>query len=145
MTALPHPLPTLTTSATATSLLTPGAADHTTERPTLLGWFAPIRHPTNGGVAMRVPFVIHRSLLPPPRHRLPSRGRSGLDRKEAGMATEEQLDLAISACRGARLIAPKEGRIFLKGVLSGVCPTCGERFTLGCRAALPTHPANDTT
>ncbi len=55
------------------------------------------------------------------------------------MANEEQLDISISSCLGAGLVAPKDRRIFSKGSLTGVCPACGERLTLGRRKVLPAH------
>jgi hypothetical protein len=56
------------------------------------------------------------------------------------MANEVQLDISIPSCLGAGLVAPKERRIFSKGSLTGKCPACDERLTLGRRGVLPTHP-----
>ena len=55
------------------------------------------------------------------------------------MANEAQLDSAIPSCPGAGLVAPKDGRIFSNGSITGVCPTCDERFALGRRGVLPPH------
>jgi hypothetical protein len=56
------------------------------------------------------------------------------------MANEEQLDVSGPSCLGAGRVASKEQRIFSNGLLTGVCPACGERLTISRRGVLPPHP-----